>query len=114
MCKTDISDAFKIVPIIPSQWHLFCIKWKLNYYYYNKLSFGCHSSPKIFDHLSQAVCWIATNNYGVQHIFHLLDDFITFERQEEDGETNMKLLFHIFIHSTYPWCCIKRKDQQHV
>lgn len=96
MCKTDISDAFKLVPILPSQWHLFCIKWKSSYYYYNKLSFGCRSSPKIFDYLSQAVCWIATNNYGIKHILHLLDDFITFERPEEDGETNMKLLFHIF------------------
>lgn len=26
MCKTDISDAFKLVPILPSQYHPFCVK----------------------------------------------------------------------------------------
>ena len=31
----------------------------------------------IFDTLSQAICWIASNNYGVQTIFHLLDDFLS-------------------------------------
>ncbi|CAG2185624.1 unnamed protein product [Mytilus edulis] len=79
MCKTDISDAFKLMPVLPSQWHMFCIKWRTNYYFYTKLAFGCRSSPRIFDNLSQAVCWIAKNNFGIEFILHLLDDFITFE-----------------------------------
>uniref|UniRef100_A0A8W8NNI0 Uncharacterized protein n=1 Tax=Magallana gigas TaxID=29159 RepID=A0A8W8NNI0_MAGGI len=28
ICKTDKSDVFKLVPILPSQYHLFCVKWK--------------------------------------------------------------------------------------
>ena len=31
-----------------------------------RLAFRCRSSPKLFDSLPQAVCWIATNNYGVK------------------------------------------------
>jgi len=96
MCKTEISDAFKLIPILPTQWHMYCIKWKSKYYYYTRLAFGCRSSPKIFDHLSQAVCWIATNNYGVQHILHLLDDFITFEHPDNPGQRNMDILYFIF------------------
>ena len=42
-----------------------------------QLYWGENYSPKIFDTLSQALCWIATNNYGIQTIFHLLDDFLT-------------------------------------
>ena len=61
MCKADISDAFKLIPICPSQYHLFCIKWCDVYYFYNKLAFGCRSSPKIFDEFSKAICWIAEN-----------------------------------------------------
>jgi hypothetical protein len=34
MCKTDISDAFKLVPVLPQQWHMFCFKWKSQYYYF--------------------------------------------------------------------------------
>lgn len=102
MCKTDISDAFKLMPIHPSQWHLYCIQWKNCYYFYNKLAFGCRSSPKIFDTLSEAVCWIAKENYGISHILHLLDDFITFESPEKCGERNMALLQLIFSRLNIP------------
>lgn len=44
MCKTDISDAFKVIPILPSQYHLFCVKWRKLYYFYTRLAFGCRSS----------------------------------------------------------------------
>ncbi|VDH93556.1 Hypothetical predicted protein [Mytilus galloprovincialis] len=54
-------------------------KWKAMYYFYVRLTFGCRSSPKIFDTVSQAVCYIAEKNYKVQHILHLLDDFLTID-----------------------------------
>ena len=89
MCKTDMTDAFKQIPISHNQWHLFCFKWKTNYYHYvrlpfgcrsspklfDTLSFGCRSSPKLFDTLSSAICWIAKNNYRSHDILHLLDYF---------------------------------------
>ena len=59
LCKTDISDAFKLLPIHPSLWPFHAIKWDNQYYFYTRLVFGSRSSPKIFDHLSQAICWIA-------------------------------------------------------
>ncbi|XP_056009466.1 uncharacterized protein LOC130051521 [Ostrea edulis] len=102
MCKTDISDAFKLIPISPSQWHLFLLKWKGLYYFYTKLAFGCRSSPRIFDCLAEAICWIATHNYGIKHILHLLDDFITFEEPEKCGERNMALLMLIFKRLNIP------------
>ena len=71
MCKTDMTDAFKQIPIRPNQWHLFCFKWKTNYYHYVRLPFGCRSSSKLFDTLSSAICWIAKNNYGIHNILHL-------------------------------------------
>ena len=61
MCKTDISDAFKLVPIHPSLWPYHAIKWEGKYYFYTRLVFGSRSSPKIFDSLSRAICWIASN-----------------------------------------------------
>lgn len=86
MCKTDISDAFKLIPILPSQYHLFCVKWRNSYYYYTRLSFGCRSSPKIFDQFSQAICWIAQNNYNIESILHLLDDFLTIDKPDFHAE----------------------------
>ena len=77
MPKFDISNSFKVMQIKVSQWPYFCVKWKKKYYVFVRLVFGCRSSPCIFDTLSQALCWIAHNIYGVQTIFHLLDDFLT-------------------------------------
>lgn len=96
MCKTDISDAFKLVPILPSQYHLFCVKWRNSYYYYTRLAFGCRSSPKIFDQFSQAICWIAQNNYKIESILHLLDDFLTIDKPDFHADRTMALLTMIF------------------
>lgn len=96
LCKFDISDAFKICPIAPDQWPLFCVKWCDLYYFFVRLAFGCRSSPKIFDHLSQAICHIASDNYGVKYILHLLDDFLTIDPPEADGERTMAIMMMIF------------------
>ena len=57
LIKTDITDAFKTLPLSPEMWPFHGIKWDDYYYFYNRLVFGCRSSPKIFDNLSTAVCW---------------------------------------------------------
>lgn len=96
LCKFDISDAFKICPIAPHQWPLFCVKWDNMYYHWVRLTFGCRSSCKIFDHVSRAVCHIAEHNYGVQNILHLLDDFLTIDHPTADGQQTMKTMLNIF------------------
>ena len=88
---------FKNLPIKSSQWPYFCVKWNNLYYVYVRLVFGCRSSPKIFDTLSQALCWIASKNYGTETIFHLLDDFLTVNEPDScAGERTMGLLTLLF------------------
>lgn len=76
LSKADITDAFKIVPIHPSQWPLFGVRWDSKYYFGVRLTFGCRSSPCIFNHVSEALCWILLNRVGVPAVIHLLDDFL--------------------------------------
>ena len=96
LCKTDIVDAFKQIPIHPSLWHLYGVKWKGSYFFYTRLVFGSRSSPKIFDWLSQAVCWIAKHNYGIEFILHLLDDYLTIDFPSATAERTMAILTMIF------------------
>jgi hypothetical protein len=91
LCKTDIVDAFKLMPIHPSLWHLYGVHWNNEYFFFMRLAFGCRSSPKIFDQLSSAICWIAENNYGIKTIFHLLDDFLTVDLPSFDAERTMAI-----------------------
>lgn len=76
LAKIDITSAFKVMPIHPDFWHLFGVRWHGKFYFAVRLTFGCKSSPKIFDMLSEAVCWILSNNYAIPHLLHLLDDFL--------------------------------------
>ncbi|KAG1925038.1 proline and serine-rich protein 1-like [Pimephales promelas] len=76
MAKVDITSAFKVMPIHPDSWHLFGVNWRGKFYFSVRLTFGCKSSPKIFDTLSEAICWILSNNYAIPHLLHLLDDFL--------------------------------------
>ena len=96
MCKTDISDAFKLVPIHPSLWPYHGIKWDNKYYFYTRLVFGSRSSPKIFDNLSVAICWIAEHHFRINCIFHLLDDFLTIDPPSFTAERTMAILSLLF------------------
>lgn len=100
--KVDIMDAFKQLGIKRNQHHLYCIKWRKSYYYSCRLCFGSRSSPKIFDSLATAICWVATNNYNIPVILHLLDDFLTVQPTTTSGDRTMALLTLIFNRLNIP------------
>ena len=58
--------------------------------------FGSRSSPKIFDTLLQAVCWILENNYGIRHILHLLDDFLAVDAPNAKADRTMAIFLLVF------------------
>jgi hypothetical protein len=69
-------------------------KWEDKYYFYTRLYFGCRSSPKIFDQLSVAICWILQNNYYMKHVLHLLDDFLVIDEQYVNAEIRMQSIMN--------------------
>ncbi len=96
LCKFDIANAFKIMPIKPELHPYLCVCWEGMFYYWTKAVFGSRSSPKIFTDLSKALHFIATNNYGVEHLLYLLDDFLCLIPPGCDGQiarSNMELMF---------------------
>ncbi|KAL9951074.1 hypothetical protein ACROYT_G043670 [Oculina patagonica] len=76
LAKTDIKNAFRIIPINPSDYHLLGIKWNGQYFYDRCMPMGCASSCKTFETFSTAVEWIAREKLSIQNILHLLDDFL--------------------------------------
>ena len=103
LCKTDMTDAFKQLPLHPSVWHLHGIKWQEKYYFYTRLVFGCRSSPKIFDKLSSAIAWIAQNQYGLKFTLHLLDDFLSIIQPQGLPHQAMQSLLSIFTKLNLPY-----------
>ena len=58
--------------------------------------FGSRSSPKIFDTLSEAVCWILEHNYKLLNVLHLLDDFLAIDPPKADADRTMAVLTLVF------------------
>ena len=52
----DLQDAFRHIPVHPSQWNLLGICWKTR---------------------SEVIHWTLVSKYGVCHLLHYLDDFLT-------------------------------------
>lgn len=96
LCKTDVIDAFKIIPIKQELWRYHGISWNGRCYFFKRLCFGSRSSPRIFSLLSEAIHWIATKQYGVQNLLYLLDDFLAIIPDTLDGHRAMALLTHVF------------------
>ena len=77
LSKIDLKDAFRLISVHPSQWNLLGICWKTRFYVDTCLPFGLRSAPYLFNHLSEAIHWILVHKYGVRHLLHYLDDFLT-------------------------------------
>ena len=76
LAKTDIKNAFRIIPIHPQDYNLLGIFWRGCYYYDRCMPMGCSSSCKTFETFSTAIEWIAQQKLHIPHILHLLDDFL--------------------------------------
>ena len=75
MAKADIEDAFRLMCIHPSDYHLLGLYWAGQFYYDRPLPFGCASSCQLFERFSTALQWVLNRHFLMQNVSHLLDDF---------------------------------------
>lgn len=76
MAKTDIAEAFRIIPLHPSQYKLTGFHFKNEYYFDKCLPMGCSSSCKIFERFSDCLIWILEHHFKIVHVVKVLDDFL--------------------------------------
>lgn len=74
--KTDIDSAFRLIPIHPDDHCLLGFRFDNQYYYDTCLPMGASSSCAIFERFSSALQFAAETHLGIQHIVHILDDFL--------------------------------------
>ena len=73
MSKTDIQDAFRIIPIHVNDHKLLGFSWRGFYYYDKCLPMGASSSCQIFESLSTSLQWIMCSKFqasGMSHLFY--------------------------------------------
>ena len=79
MAKTDISNAFRLLPINPLDRHLLCFTWPdnngdLQFYMDCALPMGLSAACQCFERFSSSLQWIMSHNFGAS-MSHILDDF---------------------------------------
>ena len=76
LAKTDVKNAFPLIPIRPEDYDLLGISWQGLYYYDRCMPMGCSSSCRTFEMFSTALEWTAQKKLHIPYILHLLDDFL--------------------------------------
>lgn len=102
LSKADITDAFKILPVHPSHWHLLGVKWESKFYFAVRLAFGCRSSPALFNMLAEALCWVLLNKVRLSSVLHLLDDFLLVDPPFDNSGSSLSKLKSSFLHLGVP------------
>ena len=79
MAKTDIENAFRIIPIHPDDRHFLGFSWVLaegniQYYMDACLAMGLASSCQLFTRFSSALQWVMETRYQAS-MSHIIDDF---------------------------------------
>ena len=75
MAKTDVSKAFRIIPLHEDDHKLFCMNWRDKFYIDQVMQMGCASSCQIFQAFASAIQWIAQQKLEIPNV-NYLDDFM--------------------------------------
>ena len=97
MAKTDIKNAFRLLPIHPEDYGLLGLKWKGLYYYDKCMPMGCSSSCLTFETFSTALEWIAKQKLRIDYILHLLDDFLMAAHSKELLSVVFRFVFKVMF-----------------
>ena len=74
MARSDIQNAFKLIPIRQADHELQGFEWQGSFYYDKTLVMGCSISCRIFEAFSSALQWILTDKFKITSVTHILDD----------------------------------------
>ena len=86
MCKTDIKDAYKLIPIHKDDHNKLGIYFEGHYYYQKTLPQGCGSSCAIFEMFSTALGAIFNATVPDSFTVHLIDDFLLLLFQQRSAD----------------------------
>ena len=75
LAKADITDAFRLIPIHHTDYHLLGFCFKQSFYYDKCLPMGCSSACKILK-VSDSLVFIMKNHFGIRKVIKYLDDFL--------------------------------------
>lgn len=95
LAKSDLADAFYILPIHPDCYRLTGFKWNDYYYYYKVLPMGCSSSCAIFSEFSDSIKWLLQQRLDNARVVKVLDDFLFVGDSKENCDEQLNIFKNI-------------------
>lgn len=89
--KTDIADAFRLIPVNPRDYPKLGMKFLGQYYYDRCLPMGCGSSCKIYETFSTALQAIFESFDSTIRCVHMIDDFFIMAADRATCERHLRL-----------------------
>ena len=102
MAKTDIENAFRIIPLHPSQFRFLVFKFQDNWYVDKCLPMGARSSCAIFEKFSSALEWVMKNKLNIKHVVHILDDFLLINKYKKSCAKQLKVFLEFCLEVGIP------------
>lgn len=84
MAKSDILEAFRILPVSPAHYHLLGLHFQGSLFFDKCLPMGCSISCSYFEKFSTAIQWMAQRHCGIPLMTHVLDDFFIVGKSFEE------------------------------
>ena len=93
LVKRDLADAFRHIPIHPSDWWLLGFQWHGRRFQEQFLPFVLRTAPRIFNYFAEGLHWILASR-SIAAIIHYLDDFLAiFAASEQVAAREYKRTF---------------------
>ena len=93
--KTDIADAFRLIPVHPTDYPKLGMRFRGKYYYDRNLPQGCSSSCQIFEAFSTALHSILVAYDSDITCVHMLDDFFLMSADHNSCAAHLRLLLDL-------------------
>ena len=94
--KTDVKNAFRIIPIHSDDYGLLGMQWRGLYYYDRCMPMGCSSSCLTFEMFSTAVELIDHHKLKIDYNLHIpLDDYLLVAPTEQLCQQHLDLLMSL-------------------
>ncbi len=94
LAKSNISEAFRLLPHHPDVYHLMGFMWKGAYYYDMALPMGCASACHLFSIFSDAILF-AINKLGAENARKVLDDFLFVLIKKGECQGNLEIFLQL-------------------
>ena len=92
LVKTDIKEAYRMLPIHLQDQPLLGVRWQDSVYIDKVLPFGLRSALKVFQQLRMQSQWYK----GIGNIIHYLDDYILIAKGNDEAEYQKAQLVSTF------------------